>query len=79
MYEFEDLNVISCFMTVGALRELLKNYPDETPINVCGTHGLFCPNNEHHYILLETLDNGEWDDMPEIDLPSNAWQEYMDF
>ena len=29
--------------------------------------------------MLESLDSGEWDDMPEIDLPSTAWQEYIEF
>lgn len=37
---------IPSFTTVGKLRELLKYYPDDTPITVCGTPGLFYPNNE---------------------------------
>lgn len=79
MCDFEFDNVIPHFMTVGALRELLKNYLNETPISVCGTPGLFYLNNEQQYIMLESLDSGEYEDMPETALPSTVWQEYIDF
>jgi len=43
-FEFDDL--IPSFTTVGTLRALLKNYPDDTSVAVCGTPGLFYLNNE---------------------------------
>lgn len=41
MDDFEFGKPILSFMTVGTLRELLKNYPDRTPITVCGTPDCF--------------------------------------
>ena len=79
MNNFEFDNAIPSFTTVGTLRALLKNYPDDTPVTVCGTPGLFYPNNEQHYILLETA---EWDGddiLSDIDLPATVAQENMDF
>lgn len=46
MEDFEFSEYIPSFTDVGILRELLKNYPADTPITVCGTPGLFYPNDE---------------------------------
>lgn len=45
------------FWSVGMLRSLISAYPEDTPISVCGTPGLFIPDDEQRCILLETLDN----------------------
>lgn len=72
---------ILSFTTVGKLRELLKYYSDDTPITVCGTPGLFYPNNEQQYITLETADcYWDWYDiLSDIESPAIVGQEYMDF
>lgn len=41
MDDFEFGKPILSFMTVGVLRELLKDYSDNTPIYVCGAPGVF--------------------------------------
>ena len=64
-------NEVAGFWTVGILKQLLDNYPDDTSISVCGTPGLFIPDGEEQHILLETMDSGEY--------PATDGQEYMDF
>ena len=79
MEYFEFEGVIPSFTTVGMLRELLKNYPDDTPIYVCGTPGLFYPNAEQQYIMLETMDCSGYEALANIEPPATMSQEYMDF
>lgn len=79
MEEYESGEHIPSFTTVGILRELLKNYPDDTPITVCGTPGLFYPNEEQRYIMLETLDCSGYEALANIEQPATMGQEYMDF
>ena len=79
MEEFEFGEHIPSFTTVGILRELLKNYPDKTPITVCGTPGLFYPDNKQQYILLETMDCSGYEALANIEPPATEGQEYMDF
>ena len=79
MEDFEFGESIPIFTTIGMLRELLKNYPDETPITVCGTPGLFYPNEEQRYIMLETMDSSGYEALSEVALPATVSQEYMDF
>ena len=76
---FYDLQVYPSFYTVGMLRELLKNYPDRTPITVCGTPGLFYPDDNQQHILLETMDCGEYDVVSDLYSSATVGQEYMDF
>lgn len=70
---------IQAFSTVGMLRNLLIGYSDDTPITVCGITGLFYPNNEQQYILLETADSSGYEALTDFEVPTNVWQEYMDF
>lgn len=49
-----DFTTNTPFSTVGALKELLRIYPDNTPLYVCGVGGVFCPNEEEQCILLES-------------------------
>ena len=78
MTDFEFYNSIPHFTTVGTLRALLKNYPDDTPVTVCGTPGLFYLNNEQQYILLETMDSSGYEAFADTE-PTIVEQEYMDF
>ena len=78
MTDFEFYNTIPRFTTVGTLRALLKNYPDDTPVTVCGTPGLFYLNNEQQYILLETMDSSGYEALADTE-PTIVEQEYMDF
>lgn len=72
---------ILSFTTVGKLRELLKYYSDDTTITVCGTPGVFYPNNEQQHITLETADYywDGYDILSDIESPAMVGQEYMDF
>lgn len=79
MDDFEFGKPTLSFVTVGGLRELLKNYPDDTPITVCGTPGVFYPDNKQQYILLETMDWDGYDVQSDIEPPASVSQEYMDF
>ena len=68
------------FYTIGMLRELIKIYPDNTPILVEGTPGLFLLDEDGRYINLCSLDGGA-DTYPESDIESPAMVrvDYMDF
>ena len=79
MDDFEFGKPTLSFMTVGGLRELLKNYPDGTPITVCGTPGLFYPNDEQQCILLETMDCSGYEALSDVHSATTVGQEYMDF
>ena len=78
MDDFEFGKPILFFMTVGVLRELLKDYSDNTSISVCGAPGVFFPDNEQRYILLDTMDSGGYEVIGEM-MDAAGGQEYMDF
>ena len=63
------------FYTVGMLREILKNYPDDTGLYVDQTPGLIFFDDEHRWIDLQGSD---WDDSPEFTQPTGD-VDYMDF
>lgn len=56
---------IPTFETVGALRNLLKNYPDDATITICGISGLFFGSKEKDSVLLETMDSSGYEIMDE--------------
>ena len=66
---------IPMFYTVGMLREILKNYPDDTGLYVGQTPGLVFFDEEHRWIDLQ---GSYWDDSPEFTQPA-VGVEYMDF
>lgn len=76
-YEVEFGEEHAVFFTVGMLRELMKNYPDRTPLTVCGTPGSFRPDEDGYGILLETLDC--CDPLELIAEDTTDRQEYIDF
>jgi len=78
MNDFEFEETIPFFTTAGTLRELLKNYSDDTPITVCGTPGLFYADDEQKCILLETMDSGGHEVIDEL-IDAAGGPEYMDF
>lgn len=78
MDDFEFGKPILSFMTVGVLRGLLRDYPDDTPITVCGAPGVFFPDNEQRCVLLETMDSGGYEVIGEM-MDAAVGQEYMDF
>lgn len=78
MDNFEFGRPILSFMTVGVLRDLLKEYSDSTPITVCGAPGIFLLDNENQYILLETMDSGGYEVIEEM-MDVTRGEEYMDF
>ena len=58
---YMEYEAIAGFSSVGALKALIKNYPDDTPVYVCGARGLFYPNAQEGCILLETEDGGGYE------------------
>lgn len=78
MNDFEFGKPVSSFMTVGGLRELLKNYSDGTPITVCGTPGIFYEDECTQSLLLETMDSSGYEVILER-MEVSGGQEYMDF
>ena len=78
MKEIEFGRELTVFQTVGQLRELLKNYPDRTPVTVCGTPGLFYEDECTQSLLLETMDSSGYEAISER-MEATGGQEYMDF
>lgn len=52
---------IPTFATVGALRDLLKDYPDDAAISICGVTGLFYGYKNKDGVLLETEDSSGYE------------------
>ena len=76
-FDVEFREEYAVFFTVGMLRELMKNYPDHTPLTVCGTPGSFRPDEDGYGILLETLDC--CDPLELMAEAATSRQEHMDF
>ena len=78
---FYDLQVYPRFYTVGMLRELLKHYPDNTPLTINNMPGLLIEDEEFQEIELGCV--GGFDDGSEviwdIEDPAMVAPEYMDF
>lgn len=78
---FYDLQVYPRFYTVGMLRELLKNYPDDTPLLVNYMPGILIEDDEDQSLNLDC--SGGYDDGSEIiwdiEDPAMVAPEYMDF
>lgn len=79
MKEFEFGRELVVFQTVGQLRELLKNYSDHEPVTICGTPGIFYLDENTNSILLETMDSGGYEALPDVHSTATMGQEYMDF
>ena len=78
MKEIEFGREFTVFQTVGQLRELLKNYPDRTPVTICGTPGLFYNDECTQSLFLETMDSSGYEVISER-MEATGGQEYMDF
>jgi hypothetical protein len=78
MEELEFGKALTVFHNVGQLMELLKNYPDRTPVTVCGTPGLFYKDECTQSLLLETMDSSGYEAISER-MEATGDQEYMDF
>lgn len=83
-FEFREEDV-AVFHTVGSLRELLKDYDDNMPLNICGIPGLFYHWETKQCITLETQDSDGYsyieehmmDDFYYTDVEED--EEHMDF
>ena len=76
-FEFREED-IPVFQTVGELRELLKDYTDDTPLVICGVPGMFFPNKKDQCILLEVHEGCGYEVIH--DIMEELWeQEHMDF
>ena len=71
------LQVRPLFYNVGMLREILKNYPDNTSLYIMERPGMVHILEEEQRIELEPLDMGEayWNSSR----PATGDQEYMDY
>ena len=79
MEEFDFGKVNAVFFTVGSLRELLTKYPDDMPVNVCGTPGVLVEDEDEGSIWLETMDCEYDDDAQWMKEPVSGDLEYLDF
>lgn len=71
------MDKVTEFVNVGMLKELIRDYPDGTPITVCGIGGLFFFDEERGRIHLETNDTDGYQIAEEV---LELWDEvYMDF
>ena len=66
MSEFDFGQEIPTFYAVGMLREVLKNYSDDTPLYVEQSPGLVFFDEEQRWIELQSLDSG-WGEITEFD------------
>lgn len=77
MNEFDFGQEIPMFYTVGMLREILKDYSDDTPLYVGETPGVVFLDEEQRWINLERMDS-DWDNYPEFDC-ATVDVDYLDF
>ncbi len=68
------------FYTVGMLREILKDYPDDTTLYVNEAPGLVYFDEKQRWIDLQNIYPDD-DDYPvsDIESPAMVGAEYMDF
>ena len=79
MQEFEFGAERATFFSVGMLREILKKYPDDTPIMMNGLPGEVIEDEHRHILSLEALDFDYDDDAMWMQEPATMGQEYIDF
>ena len=65
------------FYTVGMLREILKNYSDDTTLYVGQSAGLVFFGEEQRWIELQSIDS-DWGEITEFDYHAGE-VDYMDF
>ena len=65
------------FYTVGMLREILKNYSDDTTLYVGQSAGLVFFDEEQRWIELQSIDS-DWGEITEFDYHAGE-VEYLDF
>ena len=68
---------IPMFHTVGMLREILKNYSDDTPLYVEQNPGLVFFDEEQRWIELQSINSG-WGEVTEFDYHAGE-VDYLDF
>ena len=68
---------IPMFHTVGMLREILKNYSDETTLYVGQSPGQVFFDEERRWIELQSIDSG-WGEITEFDYHAGE-VDYLDF
>ena len=78
MEELEFGKALTVFYNVGQLMELMKNYPESTPVTICGVPGLFYEDEDTQSLLLETADSGGYEIISER-MEATGDLEYMDF
>ena len=77
MNDFYFDQEIPFFYTVGMLREILKNYSDDTTLYVGECPGVVFFDEEQRWIDLERIDS-DWNDQPEFDCATGD-VDYLDF
>ena len=77
MNDFYFDQEIPMFYTVGMLRGILKNYPDDTSLYVGEAPGLVVFDEEQRWIALQSIDC-DWGDITEFDYHTGE-VDYMDF
>ena len=77
MFEFDFGQDIPMFYTVGMLREILKNYSDDTSLYIGQSPGLVFFDDEQRWIELQSIDC-DWGDITELDYHAGE-VDYMDY
>ena len=77
MSEFDFVQEIPMYYTVGMLCEILKNYSADTTLYVDRTPGLVFFDEEQRWVELRNMEC-DWDDCPEFECPTGD-VDYMDF
>ena len=77
MFEFDFGQDIPMFYTVGMLREILKNYSDDTSLYIGQSPGLVFFDDEQRWIELQSIDC-DWGDITEFDYHAGE-VDYMDY
>ena len=77
MSEFDFGQEIPMFYNVGMLREILKNYSDDTTLYVGQSPGVVFFDEEQRWIELQSIDS-DWGEITEFDYHAGE-VDYLDF
>lgn len=75
----EIYNELPTFHTIGMLRDILKNYPDDISLTVNGIPGIISFDERHRRIDIKPFDPAESDILWNFQHPATEQVEYMDF
>lgn len=75
----EVYNELPTFHTIGMLRDILKNYPNNVSLTVSGIPGIVSFDERRRTIDIRPFDPAESDTLWNFQYPATEQVEYMDF